>query len=566
MSRAPSARTVAGLLRARAEATPDRFGFYHKQQGEFVGWSWAEYWRRACAAASGLTEAGVRPGDRVLLLVTDVEVAVPCLFGVWVLGAVPIQVGVPYRLTDVAAFLGELRRTAARVGARALVVSSALLGFAQGDGGGEVNDVSQIVQIAAEPLLDARLADLLPGSLPDPDGAPGPALIQLTSGSTGHPRGVVIPHERLMLHLDAMSQRLPVRGEGAGGVSWLPLHHDMGLVGGLLFPLFNDFPVHMLSPLEFRTRPFSWLAEMSSIRGAISLGPPSAYSICIGLARRAVEAGLDLSAWRCAMIGAEPISPALLRRFADAFAPSGFRAEAFFPVYGLAEATVAVTFPDLLAAPRALTVDRVLLEREGRVEEAAPGPLSLELVGVGRPIPRTEIRIVDAGRSPVPERTVGEIEVRSETLMEGYFDEPEATAEALVDGWLRTGDLGFLDGGALFVTGRKKEVIIKGGHTMIPAVIEDIAARVDGIRAGCVVAVGLFVEERQTESVYVVAETRADVSEHAGLAERVREALRANGVTVDHVVLVPPGDLPKTTSGKLRRREVAERLRAGAAR
>ncbi|KYF94397.1 acyl-CoA synthetase [Sorangium cellulosum] len=549
-----AARTVAGLLRARAEATPDRFGFYHKQQGEFVGWTWAEYWRRARAAASGLLAAGVRPGDRVLMLVTDVEVAVPCLFGVWVLGAVPIQVGVPYRLTDVAAFLGELRRTAARVGARTLVVSSALLGFAQGEGGAD-----GLTQLAAEPLLDAPLD----ASLPDPDRAPGPALIQLTSGSTGHPRGVVIPHERLMLHLDAMSQRLPVRGEGAGGVSWLPLHHDMGLVGGLLFPLFNDFPVHMLSPLEFRTRPFSWLAEMSRIRGAISLGPPSAYAICVGLARRAVEAGLDLGAWRCAMVGAEPIAPALLRRFAEAFAPCGFRLEAFFPVYGLAEATVAVTFPDLLAAPRVLTVDRGLLEREGRVEEAAPGPLSLELVGVGRPIPRTEIRVVDAGRSPVPERTVGEIEVRSETVMEGYFDEPEATAEALVDGWLRTGDLGFLDRGTLFVTGRKKEVIIKGGHTMIPAVIEEIASRVDGIRAGCVVAVGLFLEERQTEAVYVVAETRAEASEHAGLTERVREALRANGVTVDQVVLLPPGELPKTTSGKLRRREVAERLRAG---
>lgn len=552
MSRGASVRTVAGLLRSRAEATPERPGFYHRDGDGFAAWSWAEYWRRACAAAAGLHEAGVRPGDRVLLLVTDVEVAVPVLFGVWALGAVPIQAGVPYRLTDIAAFLGELRRTAARLGVRALLVSSALVGFAQAEEG-------DVTVLPAERLLQASPS----GALPDPEAAPGPALIQLTSGSTGHPRGVVIPHERLMLHLAAMSERLPVRGEGAGGVSWLPLHHDMGLIGGLLFPLFNDFPVHMLSPLEFRTRPFSWLSEMSRIRGAISLGPPSAYAICVGLARRAVEAGLDFSAWRCAMIGAEPISPALLRRFADAFAPCGFRAEAFFPVYGLAEATVAVTFPDLLAKARVLSVDRGVLEREGRVEEAAPGALSVELVGVGRPIPGTKIRIVDGERNVLPERTVGEIEVRSETVMEGYYNEPEATAEALVGGWLRTGDLGFLDGGTLFVTGRKKEVIIKGGHTMIPAVIEEIAARVEGIRAGCVVAVGLYVEERQTEAVYVVAETRADAAEHAALSERVREMLRANGVTVDRVLLIPPGELPKTTSGKLRRREVAERLRRG---
>lgn len=552
MSRGVSVRTVAGLLRSRAEATPERPGFYHRDGDGFVAWSWAEYWRRACAAASGLQAAGVRPGDRVLLLVTDVEIAVPVLFGVWALGAVPIQAGVPYRLTDVAAFLGELRRTASRLGVRALLVSSALVGFAQAEEG-------DVPVLPAERLLEASPS----GALPDPEAAPGPALIQLTSGSTGHPRGVVIPHERLMLHLAAMSERLPVRGEGEGGVSWLPLHHDMGLIGGLLFPLFNDFPVHMLSPLEFRTRPFSWLSEMSRIRGSISLGPPSAYAICVGLARRAAEAGLDFSAWRCAMIGAEPISPALLRRFADAFAPCGFRAEAFFPVYGLAEATVAVTFPDLLAKARVLSVDRGVLEREGRVEEAAPGALSLELVGVGRPIPGTEIRIVDGERNVLPERTVGEIEVRSETVMEGYYNEPEATAEALAGGWLRTGDLGFLDGGTLFVTGRKKEVIIKGGHTMIPAVIEEIAARVEGIRAGCVVAVGLYVEERQTEAVYVVAETRADAAEHAALSERVREMLRANGITVDRVILIPPGELPKTTSGKLRRREVAERLKRG---
>jgi fatty-acyl-CoA synthase len=486
-----------------------------------------------------------------MMLVTDVHVAAATLFGVWAAGAVPIQIGVPYRLTDAASFLEQLRVSAARLDARALLISPAFAAFA-----GQSRSACPV--LIADTLLEPGPA----AALPDPEAAPGPALIQLTSGSTGHPRGVVIPHERLMGHLEAMSEALPMRGDEAGGVSWLPLHHDMGLIGGLLFPLFNAFPVHMLSPLSFRARPFAWLEEMARIRGTISLGPPSAYAILLQLARRAAEVRLDLSPWRCAMVGAEPISAALLRRFAQAYAPCGFRAEAFFPVYGLAEATVAVTFPTLLGATRVERVERLALEREGRAVPAQPGPDAVELVGVGRAIPGTEVRIVDDAGHLLNDRAVGAIEVRSSTGMVGYYEEPVATAEAFDGQWLRTGDLGFLVDGVLFVTGRSKELIIKGGHNLVPAVLEEIAGGVEGVRAGCVAAVGVISHERQTELVYVVAETRVPPAEHGGLAASVREALKVHGIAVDHVVLLPPGELPKTTSGKLRRREVAEWMRA----
>jgi acyl-CoA synthetase (AMP-forming)/AMP-acid ligase II len=306
----------------------------------------------------------------------------------------------------------------------------------------------------------------------------------------------------------------------------------------------------------------AWLEAMSDLRATICAAPPSAYALVQRLARKAAETGLRFDAWECAMIGAEPISAGLLRRFADAFAPLGFRAEAFFPVYGLAEATVAVTFPKLLAPTRFDVIDRAALERDGVAVPRAAGPGSIELVGVGAPIPRTEMRIVDEDGAALPERHVGEILVAAPTLMTGY-DDPAATARAFSGKYLKTGDLGYVHEGCLFVTGRAKELIIKGGHNLIPSVIEEIAAEVEGVRAGCVAAVGVRSPEDETELCHVVAETKLDAAEHARLADQLREALRAQGIVIDAVHFLPPGTLPKTTSGKLRRRLLADAIAAG---
>jgi acyl-CoA synthetase (AMP-forming)/AMP-acid ligase II len=489
----------------------------------------------------------------VLLLVPEVRPSVSTLFGVWALGAVPSILGVPYRLADLDAYLEQLRGTAKKLDAKALVLSGMLAGMA---GEGHHEGLSLII---ADSLVEEGRASPFQ---PEPESAPGPCLVQLTSGSTSDPRGVVLSYEKVMLHMESMSRALP-SPEHAAAVSWLPLHHDMGLLGGLLFPFFNDFPAHMLSPLDFRQRPFCWLEAMSQFRGTICAAPPSAYAICLGLANRAREAGLDLSAWEVAMIGAEPISPDLLRRFSDRFAPCGFRAQAFFPVYGLAEATVAVTFPEKLAPTVVDCVDRAVLEREGRAVPCPEGPGALALTGVGRPIPHTEVRLVDEQGQRVPERTLGEILVRSATLMEGYYREPELTAAAVQEGWLRTGDLGYQADGRLFITGRKKELIIKGGHNLIPSILEELTAEVDGVRAGCVAAVGLRSEQRQTELVYVLAETKLEAEAQVALGERIRERLRAAGIAIDHVLLVAPGTLPKTTSGKMRRKALSEAIAAG---
>ncbi|MDC0672820.1 AMP-binding protein [Nannocystis radixulma] len=548
-----TARTLAGLLKARAETHADAIALRCRVAGdEWRERSWAAYWDGARRAAAGLWARGVRPGDHLLMLVTDVESAVLTLFGAWSIGAVPIQVGLPFRLGDVAGFIAQLEDTAARLDARALVLSRALAPFAP-------TSASLPVHVAEE-VVESEPAE----GLPHPDEfAADTALIQLTSGSTGSPRGVVLTHERLLRHLHCMSRVLPSRADSVA-VSWLPLHHDMGLIGGLLFPFYNGFTANMMSPLDFRGRPLVWLEAMAKFRATICAAPPSAYAMLLRLAPRAIAAGYDLSAWECAMIGAEPIAPELLCRFADAFAPANFRAEAFFPVYGLAEATVAVSFPRLLAPARVVRIDRLALERDG-VAAPSDEPHALELVGVGRPIPETKVRVVDAAGTPLPDRHVGEIRVCASTLMRGYYKDPAATEDALAEGWLRTGDLGFVDRGELFITGRLKDIIIRGGLNLIPTVIEDIAGAVDGVRPGGVAAVGVREPELETEVVYLVVETRLEGQDQKDLRERLDAALQLRGVTVDRIALVAPGALPKTTSGKLRRREIAAALGRGEA-
>jgi acyl-CoA synthetase (AMP-forming)/AMP-acid ligase II len=540
---------VPDLLRARADDAPGEPGLFHHAGGDWVGWSWEEYRDRASRAGSALRAAGVGPGDHVLLLIAEIDVAVTTLFGLWSIGAVPIFVGLPFRLDDVAAFVSQLRNTAQRLDARTLVVSDAFASLA----GDETSPAPRV--LAAGGLLGGEDAFGFAWERIDPS---APALIQLTSGSTGHPRGVVLSHRAVLANLAAISAALPA-GEGAREVTWLPLHHDMGLIGGLLYPLFNGFPVNVLSPMAFRSDPFLWLQTMSDVKATCTPAPPSAYAITTRLASKAEAHGLDLGALRCAMVGAEPISPHVLREFASAFAPCGFRPQAFFPVYGLAEATVAVTFPAVLGETHLDRVDRSILERDGRAAPAGDGLDALELVGLGRPLPGTELRIVRDGEL-AGERVEGELHVRAPSLMDGYYGEPDATAGAIRDGWLATGDLGYVAGGSLFVTGRVKDLIIKGGHNLMPAPIEEIAGAVDGVRTGCVAAVGVPSAARATERVVVVAETKAAEDEHPQLARRVREALRLRGIAVDEVLLVEPGAIPRTTSGKIRRREVARTL------
>jgi fatty-acyl-CoA synthase len=554
------ATTVAGLLRERAaSADGDRVAIRFYERGNWLEWTWRDYWTNAMSAAASLRQAGVGPGDHIAMVIPSVRPAVSALFGSWILGAVPIQIGIPFHLHDESAFVSRLTDAAVGLDARFLLTTPSYAGLAAGDRIGVLTtdafgDVGLKPNAGGEP-------DGVTNGLPDPNHASGTAFLQLTSGSTSRPRGVIVPHDRLMRHLKAMSDSLPCSAESVG-VSWLPLHHDMGLLGGLLFPFFNGFPVQMISTADFRAHPALWLEAMSRFGATIAAAPPSAYAIAVQLADRLVPRGLDLSRWSCAMVGAEPIPPTLFARFSDAFAPAGFRANAFFPVYGLAEAAVAVTFPRLLQTPRFDRVDRAALECERGAIPSADVDRSVVFVGVGTPISGTSIRIADASDDPLPERSVGEIHVRSASSAVGYYGDAEATRAVFRDGWVCTGDLGYVADGVLYITGRQKEIIIKGGHNLIPSVLEEVAAAVPGVRGGAVAAVGVPSPELETELVYVVAETRCNTADHPALAARIQQALKAHGVAIDRVLLVPPKSLPKTTSGKLQRVAIARMVAA----
>ncbi len=538
--------SLPARLQHHADRKCDQSAIFFRNGRDWDAWTWGEYWSCARRTARGLRESGVRPGDRVLVLAPDVRAAVASQFGAWTLGAVPAQVGLPDRLANIDAFLDELRLTLRRLDTNVLLVSRSVA---------EVLTRRENLRVlVAEDLMEQPAAELADSR--------GAALMQLTSGSTGHPRAVVVPHDRLVRHLEHISARLP-SDDSSIGVTWLPLCHDMGLIGGLLYPCFNGFPVYLFSPMDFRRNPYAWLQTLSRVRATHSASPPSGYAVCLRLAARAIQDRLDLSALTCAMIGAEPISPRVLRAFAQALAPCGFRSEAFFPVYGLAEATVAVTFPDLLAPARVDAVDRDRFEREGLAVPAPECDARLEFVGVGSPLPGTELRIRDDRGQNVPERSVGRIWIRSDSMMEGYYGDLDATAAILQDGWLDTGDLGYIAGGALFVTGRTKDVIIARGRNLVPSAIEEVVSSLPGVRKDCVAAVGIPSEERATEQVCVVVETPTDASEHADLASAVRDALKVRGISVDHVILVPPKTLPKTSSGKIKRGVIVQHLQSG---
>ncbi|HYM10041.1 MAG TPA: AMP-binding protein, partial [Bryobacterales bacterium] len=366
-----------------------------------------------------------------------------------------------------------------------------------------------------------------------------------------------LTHANLLANIRAIGQALNVGPEDRG-VSWLPLYHDMGLIGCWLLSLYFGMPLLVLSPLDFLSRPERWLWAIHYHRATLSVAPNFAYDLCARKIRDESIEGLDLSCWRAAMNGSEMVRPQTIARFTARFSRCGFRPEAMLPVYGLAESTVALCVPPLERGPRLDHIRRQALERQQRAEPAVHdhgGSATLTFVSVGRPLPGHALRIVDEAGQEVGERIEGSIQFRGPSSMAGYFRQPEATAAITRDGWLDSGDLGYWAGGELFVTGRSKDIILKAGRNLYPDEIEAAVEEVDGLRKGCVAAFGTADPAQGSEKLVVVAETR---EQSAPVRDRLRgevtrRLMDALGVPPDDVLLLDPGLLPKTSSGKLRR-------------
>jgi acyl-CoA synthetase (AMP-forming)/AMP-acid ligase II/1-acyl-sn-glycerol-3-phosphate acyltransferase len=391
-------------------------------------------------------------------------------------------------------------------------------------------------------------------------------FIQYTSGSTGNPKGVVLSHANVLANVRGIGWAVQARPDDVV-VSWLPLYHDMGLIGSWLFSVYHGFPITVMSPLAFLSRPERWLWALSDSGGTLCPAPNFSYELCARKISEEALDGVDLSRWRVAINAGEPVLPDTLERFARRFEPYGFRPEAYVPCYGLAESSVALTFPAINRRPVVDTIRRDIFEKDGRaVPAGGVAGAVLRFVANGEALPGHEVRLVDGQGQDVPDRVQGRLLFRGPSKTAGYFQNPEATAAVTTaDGWMDSGDLGYRADGEVFITGRHKDCIIKAGHNIIPQEVEMAAAEVEGVRRGCVAAFGSVDSASGTERLVVVAETKsADAAELARIRAAVIEAVDAKcGLPPDHVELVPPHSVPKTSSGKIRRNETRAMFESG---
>ena len=511
--------------------------------------------------AGGLVERGLTPGASVAIMLPTGFEYLQAFFGVLLAGGVPVPVYPPARLSQLEDHLRRHARILDNARARWLLTFGPALA------------VSRLLSAQIDALHGVLDVDeLLHSAFAERDWSPASgdtAFLQYTSGSTGSPKGVVLTHSDLLESLNAMHQALEIKS-GDVFVSWLPLYHDMGLIGAWLGSLYYAMPLVLMSPLVFLARPLRWLEAIHRYRATLSGGPNFAYEMC---RRRIVEselAGLDLGSWRVAFNGAEPVSAATQDGFAARFSPFGFDPNALTPVYGLAEATLGVAFTPVGRGPRYDHVEREAMQQQRRakpVEE--PGGASFCFVGSGFPIPGFEVRTVDDAGRETAEREVGRIQFRGPSTTSGYFRNPEAS-RALFDGdWLESGDLGYVADGELFISGRVKDLIIRGGRNVYPYELEEAAGEIEGVRRGCVAVFGSEDPGTGTERLVVVAETR---EKEPGVRASMKKAIEAAairhvGSPPDEVVLVSPYTVLKTSSGKIRRgavRDLYERGRLGA--
>ena len=542
------ARTLVEVLRWHADTHPERVHIFLREEdaGE-TPITYGALWERAAAIAAGLREHGFGEGQSIALMLRTEPAFFDAFFGVLLAGGVPVPIYPPFRLDRLEEYAARQAGILTNAEARLLVTF------------GPATRVARLLRGRVPSLRDVTTAERLsrPRSavLASDQAADDPALIQYTSGSTGAPKGVLLSHANVLANIRAIGEAITITPEDVA-VSWLPLYHDMGLIGTWLTALYFGIPVVILSPLAFLSRPARWLRAIHAHRATLSPAPNFAFDLCVRKVTDAEVEGLDLSSWRLACNGSEPVSPETIERFTRRFAPYGFKPETMCPVYGLAESSVALTVPPLGRGPWVDRVARAVFERLREAQPAAADDDNpLRFVSCGRPLPGHEVRIVDATGQPVGERIEGRIEFRGPSVTSGYFRNPEVTRAVLHGEWMDSGDLGYQAAGELFITGRQKDIIIKAGRNLYPQEVEEVVGDLPGIRKGCVAAFGVPDPETGTERLVVVAESRETAPDRiealrAGVLERVVVVL---GIPPDEVVIAGPGAVLKTSSGKIRR-------------
>jgi len=556
---AVDATTLLEVLQWHVRRQPERIQIIARSERGDQPISGRDLAQASEETAAGLQNRGLEPGQSVAIMLPTCPEYFSVYLGILLAGGIPVPIYPPARLAQVEEHVR--RHVGILSNAQAVLLVTVP----------EARAVSRLLQAHVPSLRSVVTAQELRQSgtflTRVPVTAQDVAFIQYTSGSTGDPKGVVLTHANLLANVRAMGQVIGVRPDDVF-VSWLPLYHDMGLIGAWLGTLYFGIPLVVMSPLAFLSRPVRWLQAIHEYRGTLSAAPNFAYELCVKKIGDEELVGLDLSSWRLAFNGAEAVLPETLTRFRKRFSQFGFRTEALTPVYGLAECSVGLAFPPSGRGPVIDCVRRESYSRTGRaVPAAAEEAFPLCFVSCGRPLPVHELRILDESGHELGERQEGRIEFRGPSTTRGYFNNPQATSKLFHDGWLDSGDRGYLAGGEVFLTGRAKDIIIRGGRNIYPHEVEEVVGEIPGVRKGCVVVFGSPDPASGTERLVVLAETRES---DPGELQRLRGAINAAVVEVlgepaDELVLAPPRTVLKTSSGKLRRAAMRDLFETGLA-
>ena len=552
------ATTLTDVLEWHVETHPDRPHIvFEASDGSTQSITYATLWQKAQTVAAALRDRGVDPGQTVAIMLPTGLDYFYSFFGIVLAGAIPVPIYPPTRLTQIE---DHFRRHAGILSNAQAVLLITLP---------EAKALARLLTARVETLKHvvspAEVLGVSGQTTPHLARSDDIVFLQYTSGSTGNPKGVVLSHANLLANLRAMGQALQVSGSDVF-VSWLPLYHDMGLIGAWLGSLYYAYPVVVMSPLTFLARPERWLWAIHRHHGTLSGGPNFAYELCLRKIGDEDIAGLDLSSWRWAFNGAEPVSPETMRAFVERFRQYGFRPEAVAPVYGLAESSLGVAFPP---SGQGLRVDRIKRDVFLRTRHADPtlegDATALRFVACGRALPGHEIRVVDAAGRELGEREEGSLQFKGPSATRGYFRRPEETEKILHGDWLDSDDLAYVAGGDIYLTGRTKDIIIRGGRNIYPHELEETIGNIPGVRRGCVAVFGSPDPISATERLVVLAETRET---EPAVRERLHQEINAAAIELlgappDEIVLVPIQTVLKTSSGKIRRAATAERYEQG---
>ena len=525
------------LRRAATEGAGHGLVFVDKRESE-TRLGWGDLYSRAQAFAGGLRDRGVQPGQTVAIVLPTTPMFFDAFFGVLLAGAVPVPLYPPVRLGRLEEYHARTTAMLHAAGAKLLLTDDRVWRIL-----GETVRRADVTCVRVDEVRGALLhAERAPSDL---------AMVQFSSGTTVDPKPVALTHSNVLANVRSILRVILDVDEhnSRAGVSWLPLYHDMGLIGCVFPALLQPGTLTLIPPELFMGKPALWLRALGRTGAVVSPAPNFAYALCVDRIQDQEMEGVDLSNWRLALNGAEPVSPATLHRFVERFARWGLRPEALTPVYGLAEASLAVTFSPARKPFQTRRFDREALGRG----EVIPDAAGVDLVSVGQPLDGIEL--------DVPTNEIGPIKMRGPSVMAGYLHQPDRTAKAIIDGWLDTGDLGFMHDGDLYVTGRSKDLLILRGRNHAPHEVEQALDAVEGVRTGCAAAVSFLPEGADHERLLVFVEAKAPAP---GLELRcVNAILAATQLAVDEIVLLGPGTLPRTSSGKIRRAEALRLYQIG---